>query len=327
MIDRPNDWLFLSWVKHHGRSAGIARKLGIRAAFVFPESRWLALRYLRSIQITWRTLVASRPTVILVMSPPAIASFVVLAYARLMTRERCRVVLDLHTGALIDRKWRWAIRLTKLMMRRDDAYIVTSSELETTLDARTNNVFVLHDIIETKESTQSTVKRPIVNNRVIVPLSYAPDEPVNQVLAAAELSSEVEWILTGNAPDEVVIRAPGNVKFTGYVSNEEYCRLFLSSAAVVALTSRPLTMQRAGYEAMSYGRPLISSTSEVMRRFFGSAAVYVSPSSSELAVAVKTVLADIPAYEYEMERQRNMQLKGELSSLQAIANFATEASS
>jgi glycosyltransferase involved in cell wall biosynthesis len=118
---------------------------------------------------------------------------------------------------------------------------------------------------------------------VLCPLSYANDEPVDSILEAATLLPDVVFVFTGNAPAWVIRIAPENITFSGYISNDEYWTLLQSSCGVLALTNRDLTMQRAGYEALLAGKPHVTSDFEVLRDFYGQAAIYTQPSGEEIA--------------------------------------------
>ncbi|MCW2620453.1 MAG: glycosyl transferase group 1, partial [Frankiales bacterium] len=100
------------------------------------------------------------------------------------------------------------------------------------------------------------------------------------------------WLLTGRAPEEVRAAAPANVHFTGFVSTDDYLALVHAADVVLALTTRELTMQRAAYEALCAGRPLVASGTDTLREFFGDAAHYADPTAESIAGAVGAALAD-----------------------------------
>lgn len=320
MPEQQVDWVFISWVKSHGRSRGIAEAVGARTEFVFPNAPSLLLRYLRSAILTWRSLSSRRPNVVFVMSPPSFAAFVVLAHARV--RGQCRVIVDLHTGAVVDRKWRWSVRWIRRMMGPTDGFLVTSDELGTAAGVLSRNTFVIHDIIEVAQDNGGIAEPgPRSDTTAIVPLSYSPDEPIDQILGAAALSPRIVWQLTGTAPAAVVTRAPSNVVFTGFLDDEAYESALGRAGAVVALTTRPLTMQRAGYEALSRGKALVTSRSPVLERYFGPASGYTHCVADEIAAATSAVLEDVDGFERHMAERRDARLREQSVCLERVISF------
>ncbi|WP_336660499.1 glycosyltransferase [Leucobacter sp. USHLN153] len=122
-------------------------------------------------------------------------------------------------------------------------------------------------------------------------MSYANDEPVDEILEAARLVPALEWILTGEPPEAVRAAAPPNVTFAGFVSDSEYERLIRSVAGVCALTTRAHTMQRAGYEAFNFGVPQVTSDFSELRDFYGESALYTASDAEAIAAAARS-LAD-----------------------------------
>jgi len=128
---------------------------------------------------------------------------------------------------------------------------------------------------------------------ILCPLSYANDEPLEELLEAARRTPDLPFVFTGKAPAWVRESAPINVSFPGFVSADEYDRLVRGCLAVVAVTDRDHTMQRAGYEALMEGKPQITAHFSVLREFLESAAVYVDPKDPEsIASALRAISGD-----------------------------------
>jgi glycosyltransferase involved in cell wall biosynthesis len=148
----------------------------------------------------------------------------------------------------------------------------------------------MHDLLEATSSSDGDVVR---DGPVLCPLSYANDEPVSSILQAAAECPELTFILTGKASERIKMSAPANVRFSGYVSAGEYRDLVASSLAVVAMTTRDFTMQRAGYEALMAGKPQVTADFPVLREFLGEAALYAVPdSAAQIAAAIREIKAD-----------------------------------
>ena len=290
-MDRKNpdghQTLFISWIRWHGRSSGLARDLGADCHFIDPGPGNVVLRYLRAIRKTRHLVRGSKFTSVIVMQPPLPALVAVCLFTR---RKTTSVVGDLHTGAFEDPKWRWSTNLALALIRRRGFAIVTNESLAARARKRGAQAVVVHDAIDSPAGAPHGETSE--SGHVLVPLSYANDEPIAQILGAAATLPRVPFVLTGRAPDAVVQSAPSNVAFAGYVSDERYNELLHGAAAVLALTTRKHTMQRAGYEAMSARRPLITSDFPELRAFFEDGARYCGPDEAEIAREISSALRD-----------------------------------
>lgn len=277
--------VFVSWTDH-GRSRDIARVVGLDNIVPVSRKSNLALKYAQLSWRSWKALRARRPDVVFFMQPPA----PLLLVARVYASSRRGVVLygDLHSGFFNDSKWSWFTSLGLRLLGRHHV-IVTNEALANVVGDRVRSVHVLHDVLNASHAVEVT---DVTRDYVLCPLSYAADEPIDELLQAARLTPEVVWKLTGRAPQAVRDAAPENVEFTGFVSQEEYESLLGNASAALALTSRADTMQRAGYEALSANTPLVASRQRVLVDFFGSAAVFADHDAASLSAAVRSAISD-----------------------------------
>lgn len=276
--------LFISWTRANGRTSDLAAALDLEPVFIHRPGRGgLFGRYARQYRDTRRALREARPEQLVLMLPPA-----PLLWAVRRPRSAMRIAVDLHTGFFLDPKWRWALSAQLRRIRRLGAIaVVTNEALRLRCERAGVAAIELHDIL----GASSVTPEPDSDVGLLCPLSYANDEPVSEILAAARTVPEIPWTLTGNAPPAVRAAAPENVRFTGYISDEEYASLLGRSVGVVALTTRPHTMQRAGYEALSAGVPQITADFPELRSFYGAAACYATGHATSIAQAARTLLA------------------------------------
>lgn len=155
---------------------------------------------------------------------------------------------------------------------------------------------MLHDLVFERDTLPRAAipeGNPTVtpSDYLICPVSYANDEPIDEILAAARLTPRLSWRLTGRAPARVRDRAPHNVEFTGFVEPAAYDEMLRRSLGVVALTTRKHTMQRAGYEAFSAGVPLLTSDFPELREFHAHSACYARPQARAIAAAAHELVA------------------------------------
>ncbi|MDF2561860.1 MAG: glycosyl transferase group 1 [Microbacterium sp.] len=318
----PADAIFISWVRFHRRSEGIANALDIPSYYVHSTVGGVLRRYASQTRETIRIVRSTRPRTVILMQPPVIALVVVWL---LTLCKRTRIVGDLHSGVFLDPKWRWAMGLTLLLLRgKKHAAIVTNEPLARVSRRRSVRTFVLHDLVtEIGADSEAPTAPEVVQSQgnaplVLVPLAYANDEPVDAIIAAARELSHATWILTGKAPAKVRDGAPANVRFSGYVTNAEYDWLLRNSSVAVALTNREFTMQCVGYEAMSAAKPLVTSNTESLRQFFGPSAVYAEPSAEAILGAVSEALEREADLAELMTKQRSNQMVEQARALEKL---------
>ncbi|NKS19984.1 glycosyltransferase [Rhodococcus hoagii] len=265
--------MFISWIQHHGRSESLARELGIPAVFMSDGTsrKPLLAKYWRAARETRAALKRDNPDVIYLMLPPAPALLAVLMFK---PRES-RLVVDLHTGYFSDPKWSWFTSIGLKLMRKATV-LVTNHPLQQKCAAHGVQAIVMHDVLRPAYNDDASR-----DDIVLCPLSYANDEPVSEIMEAARLCPNLDFVFTGNAPNSVREKAPSNVRFSGHVSAKEYQDLMAHSLLVVAMTNRDHTMQRAGYEALMAGKPQVTADFSVLRDYLGPAALYAHPESPE----------------------------------------------
>ncbi|MFJ4167905.1 glycosyltransferase [Paenarthrobacter sp. NPDC089714] len=286
--------VFVSWIDFHGRSEGIARRLGIDEWSDGGGSGPLPLRYLRLWLSTRKFLRQYKPTEVIVMQPPVVA----LLAVRAAVGKDVRICGDLHTGTFYDPKWKWASKLVAKLLGAPNLAIVTNQALADQAQDNGAEALVLHDLIETYPEVGELGEFEDVNlaalqakTYVLVPITYSYDEPLAELAAATHLAPNLVWVFTGRAPESFKTDCnPGNTVFPGFVSRSEYLRLLGHANVLVAPTTEEDTMQRAGYEAMCAGKALITSDTAVLKDFFGTAALTVPPEAELYAEAANNAV-------------------------------------
>jgi glycosyltransferase involved in cell wall biosynthesis len=280
--------VFISWSVRHGRSRDLAAALGADAVYIGVRRRrrrWLSpLRYVWCAAQTIALLARRRPKAVFVMAPPLPLAALAIVYGRV---ARASICIDAHTGAVRAMRSGRERALFVAVARLADVVIVTNSELAEPLRRRGVRAVLLHDAPILVSDAFRDDEPPSDAFTVVAPLSWAADEPVEQVIDAAARCPSVHVVATGRPPQAVAGRAdlPPNLELAGYLDDDAFARLMAGAGVVLALTTREATMQRAGYEAMAIGRPVIASDTPVLREFFGDAALYAR-STDELVEAI-----------------------------------------
>lgn len=316
--------LFMVWgpPSHGPRSRVFASKLGIPIEFVFSTMRRGALiapwKYSAQAVRTFVMLRRRRPRLVFVQSPPSFAVLATWIYCR---SSGARYVVDAHSGAFLSPYWdrpRW---LRRFLARQALSTIVTNERFADEIRTAGATASVLRDI-PTSFSIGPSLPR---DDRftVLVVSTFAPDEPLDEILRAAIDLPDVHFYVTGDTKraDPAVIRlAPANVDFTGFIPDDVYYGTMDSSDAVLCLTTRDDTMQRGACEALSMARPVITSNWDLLRSYFSRGTVHVGSDAHAIAEGIRLMRSDHTRFTDEI---RELQLRQEEEWLEASQALAT----
>ena len=277
---------FVSWIGHHSRSARLAEAVGAPCHFIAvgrTGQKWLApVRYIVQALLTLRLLMRTRPAVLWVMAPPLPLVLIGLAYARL---TRTKLIIDAHSGAVQRVRNGQERRGLRVVAARADVIVVTNARLAAVVDSWGAATAIVDD--PPLDVVDVLWRRPAAGEpfRLVFPASWESDEPLDSLFEATRGLPEIELTVTGRARGSRSNDA-SHVRFTGYLSDPEYAELLKRAHAIAALTTREMTMQRAGYEALAYGKPLVASDRAVLRDYFSRGTVFVEDDARSLAAGI-----------------------------------------
>jgi hypothetical protein len=263
---------FISWSEDDGRTHEIAAALGGEARSFYDlgivARPLVPLRYALSSLRTVAYLVSRRPQAIIVTNPPIIPPLLALAYAKI---ARVPVVLDSHPGSFgVDGPL--VHRLTRVhawVARRAVTTLVTVDGLAAVVRSWGARADIVHEA--PPEWTVRAASRPFGRARALYIGRFAGDEPTEEVIAAARSVPEIDVHVTGDlrkCPAALRSSVPANLTFTGFLRGEEYRRAIEDADVLLVLTNRLDAVNRAAYEAVYAGRPLIVTGTPPMRRLF-----------------------------------------------------------
>jgi glycosyltransferase involved in cell wall biosynthesis len=271
-----------------------ARRLGIETVFVHATVRRGLLiapwKYTYQAIATIVLLIRRRPQVIFVQSPPSFAPAIVWLVTRLLGG---RFIIDAHSDALDTWVWTTPAWLHRAVARGATATIVTNEHHRDLVERRGGRAIIIRDI----PATFGSGATPALADgfRVLAVNTFAPDEPVAELIAAADGLPGVSFYVTGdpNRPGFTMpSRVPDNVHFTGFVPDDVYYGLMRSSDAVLCLTTRDHTMQRGACEALSMGVPIVTSDTALLRAYFRKGTVHVRNERAAIRRGIERMITD-----------------------------------
>lgn len=248
------------------------------APFAYPALAWRTIR----------ALVSRRPDRIIVIAPPVFAPLVVLPLARILG---ARMAIDLHSGALLDRRWRWAVPLLAWLARHSTAAVVTLPSLAAGLEARGVRTIVLPDPLPDLEPAPVLEAAAIETDppEVIAICGWGDDEPLEALVAAAVGRP---WRLALTGRQRRPLDLPAGVRLTGFLDDAAYAEALAGAAAIVVLTTRDETLLSGAWEAIAVGRPLVVSDTVALRSTFRDGPTYVGDDAPSIAAGIDAVIRD-----------------------------------
>jgi glycosyltransferase involved in cell wall biosynthesis len=287
---------FIAWAHGDSRPRTIAAELGGEAR-VFHDMGIVAkplvpLRYAVNAARTLAYLVRRRPRAVIIQAPPVPTAWLMWLYAKLF---RAAVVIDAHPSSFAigdapaDRAM---LPLLRWLAPRVQACAVTTDRLRELVDSWGGRGLVVHEPAPAWAGAHE--RRAGQPANVIFICTFAADEPLDAVLAAARELPDVRFRITGDtrklrARDRQA--APDNVDWTGYLRGSDYPQALADADAVITLDERDQSVPRSAYEAVYARRPLITTDYPHMRALFPHA-VFVQNTGQAIAAGVRSALAD-----------------------------------
>lgn len=320
--------LFLVWgpPSHGPRSQVLAQALHIpELHFVSATSRrgaWVApFKYGVQALKTLRLLFHKRPKIVFVQSPPGLAVLVVYLYTALTGG---RYLVDAHSAALLLPYWTRPRWLYRLLAQKALTTMVTNEHFQQMIAEWGGHALVLRDI-----PANFPPAAPLALNgkfHITVVNTFSPDEPLEQVLEAAAGLGDVQFHVTGRPRNgQPMPPAPANVHFTGFLPTEQYYALLRGSHAVMCLTTRNHTMQRGACEALSLGKPIITSDWPLLRDYFHRGTVHVDNSSEGIRQGVGMLQENYEQYAAGIQALQAFQQREWQEKVAALAELLQQA--
>lgn len=282
---------FIAWSAVGGRSAEIASALGGESACFYSlagaRGTLVPLRWCHSALRMIAYLLRRRPRALIVTNPPIFPGLIGLVYGRL---ARAPVVLDSHPGSFAlkgDRVARVMLPVHRWLAGKVAAVLVTVEQLAEQVRGWGGRAVLVHEAPAERPSAAPVRRRD--RPEILFICTFAPDEPVAAVLAAAARMRDVAVTVTGDlrrAPTRD--QTPPNARLVGFLDPNAYTRALERCDAVLVLTTESTSMVRGGYEAVYAQRPLIVSDWPALREAFPYA-VHVDNDAAAIADGLKRV--------------------------------------
>ena len=316
--------MFLAWAlpSHTRRSELMACKLGIplRRVHVLKREPYLApLRYAIQALLTPVILFRERPKVVFVQNPPIFAPLFAWIYCALTWSN---LIIDSHTDALQSSVWEWSLPLHRFLSRRAKATVVTNAHLAQIIQDWGAKCQIIIDVpSEFPAGKPYPLEHPF---NIAMVSSYAPDEPLGEVVQVAKSLPDVGFYVTGDltwGSKRLPTNPPSNLHLTGFLPDDEYYGLLRSVQAVMALTTEDHTLQYGACEAVWLGQPIITSYWPLLRDIFHKGTIHVDNTAKGIRAGVlemRTKYQQLASEVLILQEERRQQWREIVAQLEAL---------
>ena len=267
--------VIIGWGSGIRRSISLANECNMidhQIRYIFKNKYLKPFNYIINFFKTVFILVKLKPKLIVVVVPPTLILYSVFIYKFIFNRN-CRIVLDCHNGVLRS-EWK-NIPFVSYLFRKSHKVLSHNVRVKEDIDFVFGiNSYVLGDPLITYPNPICMFKETSLYLKdkinVLVPVSYAKDEPIMEIINAAAILSETHnFILTGRFT-KLFKEAEcfDGITFTGFISEEIYCDLLAQSDVVLCLTTDDKIQMCALIEAVSLLKNVVCSDNTVNHDIF-----------------------------------------------------------
>jgi glycosyltransferase involved in cell wall biosynthesis len=286
--------IWISWTRQR-RNKGVASGIGA-PLYEISYEKYKCFRYVLSIFNTVWVLVKERPKICCAMVP---SIFCATLLVLLKGFFRYKLIIDLHTlniyYLLGEGKKRMIYdRLLKYCLDEADLIVVTNGYYAREIGQPFPKMFSLPDRIPEDFGKDRVKENSWNGNRVLCICSYDPDEPYEELFTVATNMSDIDFFFSGNfhivEKSGKKLPAQSHIHFTGFLAADKYEELLCRANVILVATKLEGCLCCGAYEALAVGKPLVLSSTQALREYFGEGPIYTGESPKDIEKAIRQAL-------------------------------------
>ncbi len=310
------DSIWITWeVQRRNRS--LASALGAELIeFDYKGSR--VSRYALLTRKTLAVLYRANVDIVFVENPSIVLSTLVVLWGK-FSRSQSKIVIDCHNCGIAPKHLK---NLARWLARNADACIVTNEAMAMLVSSWGGHALVMPDPLPKLNPVQLIeLSKP----SILSIFSWAADEPIDQVLSAAQMLAdrqvEVTIYITGKPDPEkypATKAPPSNVILTGYLSEEEFDGYLLSCDVVLDLTTRDNCLVCGAYEGVAAEKPLLLSNNKATAEYFTSGVELTDNTAVDIYRKLVLMLSQLKAYQKNIVLMKSVATEKQSTLLAAL---------
>ena len=327
MVNKEKN-IFIVWRNFQARVNSMKEEFNYEDIYFdksYSNKKLRPLEYLIKSVKTLTYLMKKRPDIIWLQLPPTPLLYVAYFYKKI--KPNVKVFSDCH-NAMLRSPWintPFARKLlndisTYIIVHNDSVY---EQAIESGL--KKEKCIVLED--KSAEFSRENIllsNRFIKNNKpsVVFPASFNKDEPINELLKAANILSDVNFIITGNTQrakgNHDLSIASNNVQFTGWISKDEYDSLIAYSDVILGLTLFEGIQLSVANEAVGFEKAMVLSDTQILKNLFYKGAIYTKSNKDSLVNSIQKAINNKQNLEIETKSLKIERLEKWLSQADSL---------
>jgi glycosyltransferase involved in cell wall biosynthesis len=122
--------------------------------------------------------------------------------------------------------------------------------------------------------------------------TFAPDEPIREIIEAAFSMPEVNFVVSGNPSRSraLGVDLPTNVHLTGFLPDQLYWEQLARADVICDLTLMSDCLVCGAYEGLALAKPMVLSDNAPTRDLFGTSAILTESNPGSIAEALCAAL-------------------------------------
>jgi hypothetical protein len=285
-MQEHQDITVIAWKKLSRRSELLTHALNGKLLFCKDN-----LPYIRAIIKTFISVLRQKPKVLLLQLPQG--PLLLEAYF-LKKLVGCKIIADVHTGFLLNTNWKGLVLnvpFVKLLSLADVVLAHNEAQLEIMPKNVKNKTIIVYDPwnfinVDCKIDKQE--------NYMVFPASFAPDEPLEEIIEAANMSEQpVKLYITGNwkYTPELKKYESEKIQFTGFLPDQKFNNLLSGALAIITGTTREYTTMMSAWEAVAYNKPLAVTATKTLKTMYSHYAVFYNWKDKQSIIKTLQIIA------------------------------------
>lgn len=301
--------LFIEWAEYASRADSLANAINAKTVFIGKVNKHRNIlislfSYPSKIWSNIKVINKNKPRVVYITNTHWIIAALNLILSKIYKHK---LIFDSHSCAFDHEFFKYPLFLSLYFAKLADLSIVTNENHLGLLEKNNAKAIIISDIpFEDQLLTDKKINLSDKFNLLYI-CTFAPDEPYQEVIEAAKVSNNINIYITGKY-ERVDINPEDypHVNFTGFLSNQDYKTFLNNVDGIMTLTTRSDTMQRAGSEAISVGKPLITSNTKMLNKYFYQGTVFVENNAESIRLGFEKMFENYSNLESEIKNLRDI---------------------
>lgn len=317
--------VFIAWNSYHTRNESISNVLGIKNIHVGKKQSNILLSAISFIPKSIKTILIfkkEKPNILIVTNNAWVLPALSIILCKLTGTN---LIFDTHSCGIVSNQIKYPNIFKRYFAKLADFSLVTNEKHAKIVRHWGGNAFVLPDPPLDLEENKTECYNVSDKINICYINMYAFDEPYTEVVNAVKDMNDVMLYITGNyINNKKTLSKSENIVHTGFLKRPQYIDLLKKSDIIMVLTTRENTFQCGGNEALSLGKPLITSNTKMLTNYFRKGAIFVNPCNSEsINNGIEKMITNLSFYENEMKelkKEKELEAHNKINQIIDIIN-------